>query len=197
MIDRFENYLHTSLACAGFAIIDSVIACTLRPDLWGRNGGMAAAHDMSSNKVSSISGHRFLLRLEGHHRDIEVIALDGDMLDRRIQWVTGVRVVELIPQNELEGVTDPDPEIAAKPRSTRISDDLYHGTFTAQPGRTCGQCDNLSVSGTCTASKASGIERPAAKVMRRCPGFVPVWGSDDDRAGLELWPEISTQPPTH
>lgn len=161
-IDRLENYLHTSLSGAGFVILDSVIACTLRPDLWGANGGAASSHEMgkhsSRNKINAIPGPRFLLRLKGHPRDIEVIARSDDMLDRRIQWATGMQVLDLIPMAELEGVAMPDPAMAAKPRANRISDDLYHGTPTAEPGRKCGQCSRISAAGACMSSKVSGIE---------------------------------------
>lgn len=193
-IDRLENYLHTSLSGAGFVILDSVIACTLRPDLWGANGGMEAAYEMArphnANKINAIPCQRFLLRLKGHGRDIEVIARSDDMLERRIQWATGIQVLDLIPMAELEGVAMPDPTMAAKPRANRISDDLYHGTPTAEPGRTCSQCDCLSVSGACRSAKVSGIEQPAANTLRRCPAFIPVWGSDESRTGAQLWPEI-------
>ncbi|MBU3652571.1 MAG: hypothetical protein FGM44_05740 [Limnohabitans sp.] len=193
--DRLENYLHTSLSCAGFVLLDAELACGMRPDLWGANGGLEAAYEMArphnANKINAIPGQRFLLRLKGHGRDIEVIARSADMLDQRITWATGREVLDLIPHAELEGVAMPDPAMAAKPRANRISDDLYHGTPTAEPGRTCGQCDRLAVSGACTSAKDSGITQPAANVLRRCLVFVPLWGSDDSRTGLELWPEIA------
>jgi len=192
-IDRIENYVHTSLAGAGFVILDSQIACTLRPDLWGANGGMEAAHEMARphnrNKIAAIAGHRFLLRLQGHPRDAEVIARSDDMLDRRIQWATGMKVLDLFPMAELEGVAMVD-EATTKPRAIRASDDLHHGTKTAEPGRTCSQCDRLSVNGMCMAAEDSQIQRPAANVLRRCKAFTPLWGSDDGRNAAQLWPEI-------
>lgn len=194
-MDRLENYLFASLSCAGFALIDAEIACTLRPDLWGQNGGAAASHEFgkpsSRNKLNAIPGQRFLLRLKGHGRDIEVIARSDDMLDRRIQWATGMQVLDLIPMAELEGVAMPDPAMAAKPRANRISDDLYHGTPTAEPGRKCGQCSRISAAGACMSSKVSGIEWPAANVLRRCPAFTPQWASGESRTGAQLWPEIT------
>lgn len=193
-LDRREHYLHSNLASAGFALLDFELACTLRPDLWGAHGGNAAAHEFgkpsSRNKINAIPGQRFLLRLKGHGRDIEVIARSDDMLDRRIQWATGMQVLDLIPMAELEGVAMPDPAMAAKPRAKRISEDLYHGVPTAEPGRTCSQCDCLSVSGACRSAKVSGTEQPAANTLRRCPAFIPVWGSDESRTGAQLWPEI-------
>lgn len=192
-IDRIETYLHTSLAGAGFVILDSQIACTLRPDLWGGNGGMEAAHEMANarrrSKIAAIPGHRFLLRLEGHPRDVELIARNDDMLDRRIQWVTGIVVLDLIPMAELEGVAMVD-EFTTKPRAFRGSDDLHHGTKTVEPGRTCSQCDRLSVNGMCMTAADSQIQRPAANVLRRCKAFTPLWGSDDGRNAAQLWPEI-------
>lgn len=192
-IDRVENYAHTCLSGSGFVILDAEIACTLRPDLWGSSGGLEAAHEMANarrrSKIAAIPGHRFLLRLEGHPRDIEVIARSDDMLDRRIEWVTGMRVLDLIPASELEGVAMVG-EATTKPRATRGSNDLYHGTKTAEPGRTCSQCDRLSVNGTCMASEDSQINRPAANVLRRCKAFTPLWGSDDGRNAAQLWPEI-------
>jgi hypothetical protein len=192
-IDRIENYVHTSLAGAGFVILDSQIACTLRPDLWGANGGMEAALEMARphnrNKIAAIPGHRFLLRLQGHPRDAEVIARSDDMLDRRIQWATGMEVLDLFSMAELEGVAMVD-EATTKPRAIRASDDLHHGTKTAEPGRTCSQCDRLSVNGMCMASEDSQINRPAANVLRRCKAFTPLWGSDDGRNAAQLWPEI-------
>lgn len=192
-LDRVETYVYSCLAGAGFVILDAEIACSLRADLWGGHGGLGAAHEMANarrrSKIAAIPGHRFLLRLEGHQRDIEVIAHDGDMLDRRIRWVTGKQVLDLIPARELEGVALVD-ESTTKPRAKRGSDDLHHGTKTAEPGRTCGQCDRLSVNGSCMASEDSQITRPAAKVLRRCKAFTPLWGSDDDRNAAQLWPEI-------
>lgn len=192
--DRLENFIHTSLSCAGFVLLDFQLACELRPDLWGQNGGAAASHEFgkpsSRNKLNAIPGQRFLLRLKGHGRDIEVIAHSEDMLDRRIQWAVGRKVLDLFPLSELEGVAMPDPAAVTKPRANRVSDDLYHGKPTAEPGRTCSQCDRLAVSGACTSAKDSGITQPAANVLRRCPAFAPLWGSDESRTGAQLWPEI-------
>ncbi len=193
-IDRLENYLHTSLSGAGFVILDSQIACTLRPDLWGTNGGMEAAYEMyrphNKNKIRAIHGKRFLLRLEGRLRDIELIARSEDMLERRIHWATGLDAFELISASELEGEAMYDPAQTAKLRATRISDDLHHGTPTAEPGRTCGQCEHLTANGACKTAKASGIEYPAANALRRCTAFTPIWGGDEKRTGAELWPEL-------
>ncbi len=192
-INRIDHYIHASLAGAGFVILDSQIACTLRPDLWGANGGIEAAHEMTNarrrSKIAAIPGYRFLLRLQGHPRDAEVIARSDDMLDRRIQWATGMKVLDLFPMAELEGVTMVD-EATTKPRAIRASDDLHHGTKTAEPGRTCSQCDRLSVNGMCMAPEDSQINRPAANVLRRCKAFTPLWGSDDGRSAAQLWPEI-------
>lgn len=192
-IDRIENYLHTSLAGAGFVILDSQIACTLRPDLWGVNGGMEAAYEMArphnQNKIAAIPGDRYLLRLKGHPRDIEVIARNDDMLDRRIQWVTGKEIHELIAASELEGVAVVD-ETQAKPRANRGGDDVHQGVHTAEPGRSCSQCDRVSANGACMASEESRINHPAANVIRRCVAFRPVFGSNDGRSAAQLWPEI-------
>lgn len=193
-IDRLENYLHTSLSGAGFVILDSQIACTLRPDLWGTNGGMEASYEMhrphNQNKIRAIRGTRFLLRLNGQPRDIEVIARSEDMLERRIHWATGLQVLDLIPASELEGVAMVDTAQTANLRATRAIDDLYHGTPTAEPGRTCGQCEHLAVNGACKSAKDSGIGFPAANALRRCPAFAPIWGADDKRTGAQLWPEV-------
>lgn len=127
--------------------------------------------------------------VQGHPRDAEVIARSDDMLARRIKWATGMEVRDLFPMAALEGVAMVD-EATTKPRAIRASDDLHHGTKTAEPGRTCSQCDRLSVNGMCMASEDSQINRPAANVLRRCKAFTPLWGSYDGRNAAQLWPEI-------
>lgn len=146
--DRLENYLYTSLSCAGFVLLDAELACGMRPDLWGANGGMEASYEMhrphNANKINAIPGQRFLLRLKGHGRDIEVIARSADQLDRRIEWCTGMKVLDLIDQAELEGVSAmPDAE-QVRPRATRGSTDLFAGVVTAEGPRTCSVCENFT-----------------------------------------------------
>lgn len=192
MSNRIETYIHQSLSSAGFAVLDPLIAATLRPDLWGNgNGGMEASWEFSRSKnlLNGLAGlRRFAARIEGSAQDIAVVARSSDYLAMRIEWVVGRPVIDLF---ELTEAKPPAPApIKARAESTSI--DRYQGITTAEPGRTCSSCDNLTAGHACRKSKDTGMEHPPANVPHRCMFYVPLWNSTDNRKGPQIWPEIST-----
>lgn len=189
MTNRVETYIHQSLSSAGFVILDHQFAATLRPDLWGGNGGMEASWEFgkAENMINGITGvHSFILRLKGR-RDITVLARSADHLARRIEWVLGEAVSALIPEQSIAG----DPMVVERPsRAQRSSTDRFAGVGTKEPGRACGDCDHFSAGHTCRKASESGIESPAAGLPRRCLSFSPLFDSLDSRKGPQLWPEL-------
>jgi len=193
MSNRIETYIHQSLASAGFAVLDPHIAATLRPDLWGSgNGGMEAAWEFSraKNMLNGLAGlSRFAARIEGTAQDIAVVARSSDYLAMRIEWVIGRSVIDLFELSESKPVAAPAP---IKARAESVSIDRYQGVTTAEPGRTCSSCDNLTAGHACRKAKDTGMNHPPANTPHRCMSYVPLWNSNDARKGPQLWPEILT-----
>lgn len=191
MSARIETYVYQSLAGAGFAILDPVIAATLRPDLWGGNGGIEAAWEFgrAENVINGLRGvHRFTLRL-ADSRDTAVVARSGSHLASRIEWILGREVKELFHESEVAGTVVAD-DAPPRARADTPTGDRYAGAVTAEPARSCSSCDHLTAGHACRAAKLSGVEYPAANVPRRCLQFVPLWNAMDMRKGPVLWPEL-------
>lgn len=190
-MSRVEQYTIQSLAHTGFAIVDSQWAVTLRPDLWGRNGGMEAAHDFmrAVNFLGGINNvRRFTLRIKGR-RDCIVLARGVAHLAQRIEWVTGEAVQELHQEADEGGLIPTQPEPVA--RASVASGDKWHGIATKEHGRTCSGCSHMTAGHQCSQAAESGIQVPAANVPRRCLAFTPPFEAIDNRTGRQLWPELS------
>lgn len=192
MSKRIESYIHESLAGAGFALLDPVIAATLRPDLWGvGNGGMEASWEFSHAKnMSGLDGlRRFAVRIEGAAQDIPVVARSSDYLAMRIEWVVGRPVLDLFELTENRPAAVPQP---TKARAESFSIDRHPGVATAEPGRTCSSCDHLTAGHACRKAKDTGMAYPPANMPHRCLSYVPLWNATDSRKGPQLWPELVT-----
>lgn len=191
MSTKANLYLDQQLAASGFAIQDSVIACTLRGDLW--TSGMEASADFAPSRfrLKDRPGvRRFSAVFKGREsRPVVVLARNADHLAMRIEWVTGLTVLDLY--EEATGHQAPTgSELHLKPRQ-EVSDDVHAGVLTKEPGRTCGDCEHITAGGRCKAYPASGIERPVQRALRRCVTFAPLFESMDSRTGRQLWPELT------
>lgn len=191
MSTKANLYLDQQLAASGFAIQDSVIACTLRGDLW--TSGMEASADFAPSRfrLKDRPGVRqFIAVFKGREsRPVVVLARNSDHLALRIEWVTGLTVLDLY--EEATGQQVPTgSELHHKPLQ-EVSDDVHAGVLTKEPGRTCGDCENITVGGRCKGYPASGIERPVQGTLRRCVAFTPKYDSVDSRTGRQLWPELT------
>lgn len=81
------------LAASGLAIMNWHIALELRPDLWG------GAQDCRLNfqsKQAFPGTHRLTATLEGYG-EVLVYARSLDLLESRIEWICGRRVLDLKP----------------------------------------------------------------------------------------------------
>jgi hypothetical protein len=203
MSSQISKFIHESLASAGFAVLSSSIAYSLRRDLW--SSGMDAGGDFATRNWRNSLGQiadlkRFRARLAGLDRDVEVVTRSADALEQRIQWVTGREVLSLVEEGAPVAAA-PEPKVKRANSETapvrRIVElgDLYPGVLTREPGRTCHGCENLSAGHTCKASVLSGVEVPLMREPRRCLGYVPPWASIDGRTGRVLWPELENRQP--
>jgi DNA-binding transcriptional ArsR family regulator len=84
----------------------------------------------------------------------------------------------------------PEGDCAHQTRPERLVRDAQTVPQSKEPGRTCGDCENITAGGSCKDSRASGIERPDQVALRRCVAFVPKYESMDSRNGRQLWPEL-------
>ena len=184
-----ETYVHQSIAGSGFAVLDSAIAASLRPDLWGGgNAGLEAAGQFARSQalLSGLPGVRkFIVRLVGDTRDIPVVARSSAHLAQRIEWVIGRDVLDLI---EID-VAPAQPHRAVV-RSTATIMDRFPAIKTAEPGRSCSTCDNITAGHRCRKAEQSGYEYPAANIEHRCPSYEPSWDALDRRNGRQLWPDV-------
>jgi len=189
MSNRIESYVHQSLAGAGFAVLDPSVAATLRPDLWGSgNGGIEASWEFSraENMLNGLQGvRRFFIRLDGSTRDIPVVARSSEYLATRIEWTLGRAVLDLV-----EVAQKSAPVAPTVPQTKAASIDRFPDIVTAEPGRTCSQCDHVSAAGSCIRAKDTGLSFPPPNLKHRCLWFKPHWNSTDSRTGRQLWPEI-------
>lgn len=189
-MSKVDQYVNQSLAGAGFAVMDSIVACTLRGDLWGH--GMEASGDFGYHKAKDRPGvRRFRAIFKGQEsRPVEVLARSADRLGLRIEWITGLEVVDLVEIVASKRMPEPQAEHLVR-RPQEVSDDVFESVLTREAGRACEGCENISASGRCTKFPASGIERPKQRVLRRCVEFVPFHGSLETRTGRQLWPELA------
>lgn len=108
-MSKAAKYIHEALASGGFAVIDAEVAATLRPDLWSRGGAEAGGDLLLLRRTNQLVGlrgvHRMTVRLRGIDRDLLVLTRSLDLLDRRIQWVTGREVVAL--EHEIQAPAAP------------------------------------------------------------------------------------------
>lgn len=183
-----ERYVTEGLAHAGFAVISGEVAFTLRPDLWstGVDAGMQLA------RLRSGARHRvarYTVQFDGLNRPVEVLARSIDRLALRLEWVTGMAVVDIA---DLQAAIKTQPvQVVARQPTPQPGGDQFAGVTTAQPGRTCGECDHILMTGRCSAHAESGLEWPHPNTPRRCPAFKPLWDSYDGRTGQVLWPELA------
>lgn len=102
-------YMHQCLAGAGFAVMDTVVAFMLRPDLW--SSGQECAMSFRTPMVPE-GCQRYIAKLASG-RTVNVFARSADALPRRLEWVTGEAVIDLSnaerEQQQPVAVTPPPP----------------------------------------------------------------------------------------
>ena len=117
------DYIHQSLATAGFAIIDVEMAATLRPDII--LNGVCAASDIGAiharNALNNIPGLiRLRVKLAGQDRMMLVVTRSTDMLADRIQWITGGVVEVLEPEEAVPVPVSEESPIVADARKREV-----------------------------------------------------------------------------
>lgn len=192
------KFINESLGACGFAVLRGQVAYIQRPDLWATASD--CGHDLSAkqleNRLSSVYGcTTYLARFEGIDGPlIKVLARSGDQLAQRIEWITGFKVRQLIPESEMAGQRDESNIPARKtfPKGNTEGGDLHAGLVTAEPGRTCHQCEWSTSGRGCQKSEESQIRLPSLNEPRRCIAFRPRFENIDGRTGAQLWPELVT-----
>lgn len=186
------RYINESLATTGLCIFDPQLAGVMRPDLWPSQ--VEARFDFSSRYGQAVATSFVQAGSKTCHAQVDsvgrvkVFFRSLDQLAQRIEWLTGFKVASID--------TDGSPVTLVPPVQTealqrRNPGDVYAELTTKQPGRTCGACENYSSASSCIEHVRSGIQHPAANVLRRCPAFQPLHTEADSRNGLALWPEIA------
>lgn len=197
-MSKAMTYVNASLGSTGFCVIHSRVAYRLMPDSWA--DAMDANYDLKHKslpaKLGSVQGcTAYLARFEGIESPlIRVLARSGDQLAQRIEWVTGFKVRQLILETDMSGEKD-ESNIPARKifKQERVEGgDLHAGVITAEPGRTCKECEWASAGTGCKKAEESKIRYPALNEPRRCIAFRPGFESRDGRTGAQLWPELST-----
>lgn len=91
MTTKTKQYAHQCLASAGFAIMAPTFAWQLRPDLW------ASPQDCGVSFASGITaeGAKRLLARFADGTQAPILTRSLDMLEKRIEWVAGQKVVSL------------------------------------------------------------------------------------------------------
>lgn len=197
-MSKAMTYVYASLGSTGFCVIHSRVAYRLMPDSWA--DAIDAGYDLSNKslpaKLSSVLGcTSYLARFEGIGGPlIKVLARSSDQLAQRIEWVTGFKVRQLILEKDMAGERDPAviPERKTYKGESEEGGDLHAGVITAEPGRTCNDCEWGLAGVGCRKSEESKIRYPALNEPRRCIAFRPVFESRDGRIGAQLWPELVT-----
>lgn len=186
-----QKYVTESLAASGLAVISGQVACTLRPDLW--SAGTTAGMELAKLRTDYLLGvGRFTVQLDGLNRPVTVLARSDDRLALRLQWLTGMAVLDI---GEVAAAKAPQAMPTQPPARAPAKDprgDQFADVKTAEPGRSCGDCKRLAATGRCMDSELTGLEWPNRKALRRCPQFVPQWEAMDNRIGAQLWPELVT-----
>lgn len=100
------RYVNESLGASGFAVINTQIAMTTRPDLW--HDGMECAKDLFSSPVMVQVGgllgiQRYRVRLKGLDDLHLVLSRSADLLERRVEWVSGYAVEEIFSEGDRSG----------------------------------------------------------------------------------------------
>jgi len=65
-----------------------------------------------------------------------------------------------------------------------------HDMAVEESLRRCATCNHLSSANTCIDATKSGVPLPKVDAPRRCVAYVPKWEEQDQRTGLQLWPEL-------
>lgn len=191
-MSKVQKYAIEALASSGFAVLNSKVAYTMRPDLW--SDALGASIDLGDKslpaKLNAFGCLRYLARLDGIEGTVKVLARSGDDLAKRIGQVTGFRVVSLALEPELRAAIGPVPPRRVVPNADPRPGDLHADVKTKEPARTCTVCEWLQHGGGCSNSSESMIQRPQPNAPRRCKGYRPVFESYDGRIGRTLWPEL-------
>ncbi len=101
-MSKFVTYAHQAMAACGFAVLSPEVAATVRPDLF--HSGMEASGSLGeANQHRHFHGMRGVTRLQAElaglaHPTVTVITRSMDDLERRIQQVTGFKVLSIGPE---------------------------------------------------------------------------------------------------
>ncbi len=137
-MSKFVTYAHQQLAACGFTFLSAKIAATLRPDMFttGTDAGYELGQASRRNAFSSLPRvTRMVAKLDGMARPLVVLTRSLDELERRIEHVTGFKVLSLEPEEKASPKMQPAPaptradhlpERLAKLRALASEDLLAH-----------------------------------------------------------------------
>lgn len=195
-MSKAMTYLNAALGSTGFCVLHWRVAYRLMPDSW--SDGMAASDDFKHKslpaKLSTVPGVQvYLARFaEIPGALVKVMTRSPDMLAERILWVTGFKPILLVHESELQGKRDEStiPPRKTFPTESTEGGDLHAGLVSAEPGRTCNQCEWATNGSGCRNSEESLIRFPSLTAPRRCIAYRPRFETLDPRLGISLWPEL-------
>lgn len=109
---KLENYATDALAHSGLVIQHSQLAARLRPDLFSSHVPFGLG-DAVAGVARERGAKSYHAQAEGFKEPITVWAVSAASLAQRIEWITGLKVSEVIPFVEAKR----SPEPAYKPPS--------------------------------------------------------------------------------
>ncbi|WOP14588.1 hypothetical protein [Ottowia sp. SB7-C50] len=110
-MSKAVTYVNQQMAACGFAVLSGEIAATLRPDMFssGADAGYEFSQASQRNAFANLPrAMRMIVKFEEMFRPLVVVTRSQDDLARRIEHVTGLKVLGLT--REL-----PEPAAAAAP----------------------------------------------------------------------------------
>lgn len=115
MSNKTKTYATHCLAASGFAVMSSVVAYRLRPDLWA--SGQECAFDFRGRDLRIEGTGRMIVTIPGVGQ-APILTRSTDMLEKRIEWVTGFKV-EKIEDETLPGI---DQAPRARSEAQRVAE---------------------------------------------------------------------------
>lgn len=111
-MSKFVTYVHQQLAACGFAVLSGTIAATLRPDMFAT--GIDASSELGeANRRNAFTSlprvMRMVVKLDGLALPLVVLTRSLDDLERRIEQVTGFKVLSLEPEEKASPKMQPAP----------------------------------------------------------------------------------------
>ena len=111
-MSKFVTYAHQQLAACGFTVLSAEVAASLRPDMFitGLDADYELRQASRCNAFSNLPRvKRMVAQLEGMGRPLVVLTRSLDDPERRIEHVTGFKVLSLEPEAKASPKMQPTP----------------------------------------------------------------------------------------